>query len=288
MKKLEFFYIVTAAVFIALTFVNKADKTYHLDIQYIHLDSINKIIEINDSLVIPVLYDSLLINDFDPIDVRKQQFINQVLPAILIVRFQLENKGRKVEKIIQKIERGEILTPREEQFANSLMSQFRAKSYDNLLVRLKTHPTSLVLAQAVTESGWGRSRFALEGNNLFGIWSTSTDKNSIKSLYCRDDKSVYLKRYNNLAESIDHYFLTLGRHNAYKRFRLKRNDEVDVFELIETLSKYSESGDEYTLLLKKVILWNDLQKYDNYKIDPKYIIEENNFVKIFNFDKLWK
>lgn len=261
--------------------VNKIERPLKLNIQQIHLDSIHKLIDIQDSLVVPVLYDTLMIDNLAPVDVRKQQFIDQILPAILIVRFQLENKGRKVKKIIEKIENGESLKHKEAQYADSLMKRFRAKSYENLLIRLKPHPTSLVLAQAVIESGWGRSRFALEGNNLFGVWTTSTDKNVIKSLYNRDEQQVFLKKYNNVAESIDHYFLTLGRHKAYRRFRLKRNEDVDVFDLIETLDNYSENGSEYTLLLKKVIKWNDLQKYDHYSIHPDYIIEDDLFEMIF-------
>ena len=140
---------------------------------------------------------------------------------------------------------------------------------------MKPHQTSLVLAQAALESGWGSSRFAIEGNNLFGIWTTSGDPDLIKSLYKREEKSVFVKKYSTVAESIDHYFLTLGRHHAYTNFRTKRYEEADVFQLIETLGRYSEQGEEYTKLLKKIIEWNNLQDYDNYQIDPNYLVEES-------------
>ena len=187
----------------------------------------------------------------------------------------MENKSRKVKRIIKRIELGKKLRPNEISYTDSIKKRFRVSSLENLLQGMKPHQTSLVLAQAAVESGWGSSRFAIEGNNLFGIWTTANDPNVIKSLYDREEQSIYVKKYPNIAESISHYFLTLGRHNAYKKFRAKRYEEKDVFELIEALDKYSERGDEYTSLLKKIVEWNDLQKYDSYTIDPNYISETN-------------
>lgn len=288
MKKTEFVFLLFAALIISVSLINNIESSVSLYIQDVHIDSIQNIIEINDSLIVPVLYDTLLIDQYAPVSVRKKQFIEQVLPAILIVRFNTENKSRKVEKIIRKITNNETLGSGEVKFTDSLMSRYRAKSYENLLVRLKPTPTSLVLAQAAIESGWGSSRFAIEGNNLFGVWTTSTDKNVIKSLYGRGDQQIYLKKYNNIAESIDHYFLTLGRHRAYRSFRLKRYEQDDIYELIDTLDKYSEAGEEYTLLIKKVIEWNNLQQYDCYAIDPKYIIKSNLYQKLLEIIKRYE
>lgn len=284
-KKTELIFLLFAALIIGASMISKMETSAGIDIQEIHLDSIQKIIEINDSLVIPVVYDTLLIDHFASAVERKKQFINQVLPAILIVRYKTENKSRRVEKIIKKIENNETLRPGEVEFADSLMNKYRAKTYENLLVRLKPTPTSLVLAQAAIESGWGSSRFAIEGNNLFGVWGTSSDNSVIESRYNRGEKQIYLKKYNNIAESIDHYFLTLGRHRAYRSFRLKRYEQTDVYELIDALDKYSENGKEYTLLLKKVIEWNNLEQYDHYIIDPEYIIKDKLYAKLVKIIK---
>ncbi|MDA3929425.1 MAG: glucosaminidase domain-containing protein [Prolixibacteraceae bacterium] len=275
MRKTEISFLIITFLIIAFALMSKMDKQLELNIEYTHLDSIEKVIPITDSLVVPILYDSLIVDRFATIDVRKEQFINQVLPSILIVRFQMENQSRKVKRIINRIESGKELRSNEINFTDSLMKRFRVSSLENLLKGMKPHQTSLVLAQAAVESGWGSSRFAIEGNNLFGIWTTANDPNVIKSLYDREEQSIYVKKYPNISESISHYFLTLGRHNAYKKFRAKRYEEKDVFELIEALNKYSERGYEYTSLLKKIVEWNDLQKYDNYRIDPTYISEKN-------------
>jgi Bax protein len=71
---------------------------------------------------------------------------------------------------------GKELSDTDKLFLDSLLLRYESDSYENLLERLKPNPTSLVLAQAAIESGWGQSRFALEGNNLFGIMATAYDK----------------------------------------------------------------------------------------------------------------
>ncbi|MFA9391365.1 MAG: glucosaminidase domain-containing protein [Prolixibacteraceae bacterium] len=273
MRKTEITFLLIASFLIGYSWLDGIVYTTKLDIQYIHLDSITKVILVNDSTITPVLYDSLIIQNYVSPDERKQQFINQVLPAILIVKYQIENKSKKVDRIMHKIEDGIPLKPREGIFVDSLMVRYRAKSYENLLIRMKPHATSLVLAQAAVESGWGSSRFAMEGNNLFGVWASSTDPNSIKSKYKRNENSIHVKKYLNVAESIDHYFLTLGRNNAYLNFRAERYAETNVFQLLESLDRYSERGDAYTQQLRKIIEWNNLQDFDRYSISSDYILD---------------
>ncbi|MDA3880181.1 MAG: glucosaminidase domain-containing protein [Prolixibacteraceae bacterium] len=274
MKFKELVFVLISAIIIAYASVHTIKTTPTLEIQIINLDSITKIIDITDSLVAPVLYDSLLIEEFAPVDIRKKQFINQVLPAILIVRYQMEQKADRVEKIVRDIENKIPVSCADSLFVDSLMACYRANSYDNLQLRLKAHPNSVVLAQAAVESGWGLSRFASEGKNLFGVWTVSTDKNIIKSLQNRGEVKVFVKRYETITESIEHYFLTLGRHKAYRKFRMKRSEQDDVFELIKALDRYSEQGEAYTLLLQKIIKWNNLEQYDHYIIDPAYFKQE--------------
>ena len=252
---------------------NKQDYPYEIRVQNIHLDSLSQVIPIEDSLVVPALYDTLLINNLSTISEKKQQFIYQVLPAILIVKFREQQKFDRIEYLVSEIDSGVKITRHDNIFLDSLVNRYKALNYKNLLVRLKPHPTSLVLAQAAVESGWGQSRFALEGNNLFGIWATPNDNNSQKSLFNRGNKCIFVKKYDNLAESIEHYFFTISKNNAYRSFRAKRFKEESIYKLIDELHKYSESGDEYTEMLKHIINWNNLTKYDNFRIDDRYIID---------------
>lgn len=280
MRKIDLTFFLAAVVLFGISLLNVIETPERLHVLHIHPQTRNDIVPVTIPYVVPVLYDSLLIDAFSPIDERKQQFINQVLPAILIAQYELEHKSRKVKSIINKIENQSNLSAKEKAFADSLVITYRAKSYDNLLVRMKPHPTSLVLAQAIIESGWGMSRFATEGNNLFGVWTEADDKQMLKSRYKRGEQEIFLKRYTSIAESVSHYYLTIGRHNAYRNFRQKRYTSEDVFSLIELLDKYSEEGDVYTSMLKKIIEWNNLLQYDECQIDPSYLIG-GSFFKVW-------
>ncbi len=271
MKKTEIIFIVISltAILFSINLSNEdADK---ITVQHLSIENSSQIIPIEDSLVMPVLYDTIIIDRFIPISKQKQQFINQVLPAILIVKYEMGKQYNDVDKILQKKNNGRTLRKKEVQYLDSLVEVFKAKSYENLLVRIKPNPTSIVLAQAALESGWGKSRFAIEGNNLFGVWTRAGDANSLKTKFNRGNREIFVKRYTTFAESIKHYFLTIGRNRAYRNFRLKRFEETNVYQLIDELNSYSEKGEEYTRLLKHIVKWNNLEKYDNYVIDPEYI-----------------
>jgi len=271
-KALKYFLLslIIANIF---TSCKNLDYQYEIRVQNIHLDSFSQIIPVTDSVVIPVLYDTLLINNLSTISERKQQFINQVLPAILIVKFREQQKYERVKTLISQINEGKILSINEKLFLDNLVTRFDANSYNNLLERLKQHPTSLVLAQAAIESGWGQSRFAIEGNNLFGIMATTHDKEFQKSLSNRGGNRISVKRYNTVIESIEHYIFTIGKNQAYRSFRTKRFEEANIYQLISELHKYSEKGNDYSKMLKQIIFWNDLKKYDSYKIDNNYIAD---------------
>ncbi|HKM92307.1 MAG TPA: glucosaminidase domain-containing protein [Prolixibacteraceae bacterium] len=281
MKKNDFLFGIVALILLVVSVLHYTEGTEQLLFKELSIKNGEELIAITDSLVVPVLYDTLIVDRFAPTEVRKNQFINQVLPAILIVRYQTEHKSKRVEQIIQNFNNNLAVSPCEVAFIDSMMKRYNAKSYENLLVRMKPHPTSLVLAQAIVESGWGQSRFAAEGYNLFGMWGVPGDPNILKSLYSRGEQQIFLKKYNSIAESIDHYFLTIGRNNAYKGFRQKRYSEPDVYELIGLLDKYSENGEEYILMLRKIIDWNNLLQYDHYQIDPAYLQRQSLLEELY-------
>lgn len=274
-----------------LTSCNKLDYRFEVRVQNIHLDSFSQIIPVLDSIVVPVLYDTLLIDNLSSISEKKKQFINQVLPAILIVKFKEQQKFDRIEALLSIINNGKELSDTDKLFLDSLLLRYESDSYLNLLERLKPNPTSLILAQAAIESGWGQSRFALEGNNLLGITATHHDIESQKSHYNRGISRLSVKRYNTVSESVEHYFFTLGKNQAYQSFRVKRFEEANIYRLIDELHKYSIKGNEYTKMLKYIIVWNDLIKYDAYKIDDNYISDKKclcyftkkMLIKISNF-----
>lgn len=147
-----------------------------------------------------------------------------------------------------------------------------------LIVRVDTIPPSLALAQAAEESGWGTSRFASEGNALFGQWTFSKDSMIPKEQ--RSELGNYgLARFKTPQDSVNSYMLNLNAHNAYKKLREKRFElkkqakAVTGLALSETLDKYSERGYAYVEGLKKMIKYNKLAHFDTAYLWTKEVID---------------
>ncbi len=110
------------------------------------------------------------------------------------------------------------------------------------------------VAQAILESDWGRSRFAKQGNNFYGIIETDSSEPHMKSL----NSDVMLKIYGNKCESVSDYIELLNTSSAFKEYRELRirqymSDNVDIFQIIETLENYAVDP-EYTKKLLAVTL----------------------------------
>jgi uncharacterized FlgJ-related protein len=119
---------------------------------------------------------------------------------------------------------------------------------------------AISVAQAILESDWGRSRFAVEGNNYYGIIETDNTEPHMKS----KNSNVLLKKYGNKCESVADYIALLNASSAfveYRQLRLQQyiTDNVDVFLIIETLENYAIDP-EYTKKLLSVTL-GLFQKY---------------------------
>ena len=193
---------------------------------------------------------------------KKQAFINLMLPSILIAKYQLEQDRIKVLALQKKTE---PLSNEEEQYLFNLKRDYKCHTSKELLSRLKTHPTSIVLAQAAIESGWGTSRFYKEANNIFGVWSYSENESRIKAMEDREGQSVYVRKYDALPESIVSYFKTIAR-GPYSEFRAAREKISEVSVLISYLEVYSELREEYVKRLDQLIQYNKFEKYDSYRL----------------------
>ena len=202
--------------------------------------------------------------DLSVLDVqnKKQAFINLMLPSILIAKYQLEQDRIKVLALQKKTE---PLSNEEEQYLFNLKRDYKCHTSKELLSRLKTHPTSIVLAQAAIESGWGTSRFYKEANNIFGVWSYSENESRIKAMEDREGQSVYVKKYDALPKSIVSYFKTIAR-GPYSEFRAAREKISEVSVLISYLEVYSELREEYVKRLDQLIQYNKFEKYDSYRL----------------------
>lgn len=239
-----------------------------LETEIMLVESEADIMPISSGLVKPILYSQVRILEELPPFEEKSRFIDIILPAILVARHEIKQDLERLTNLSNALEWSES----DSLFLKALSTNYRTDNLDLLKQRLVTHPNSIVLAQAAVESGWGRSRFFREANNLFGVWSFDANESRIRAGISRDDYQVYLRKYNDISESIKDYYKTIGRHRSYRDFVKKRVTSQDVKVLVPLLKAYSERGDAYTKQLLSMIRFNEFEQYDNYTIDPTYFV----------------
>ena len=136
-----------------------------------------------------------------------------------------------------------------------------------LLIKVNKIPISMILAQAIIESGWGSSRFAKEGNALFGEWTWQKGI-GIKPQE-KLDANYAVKSFSNISASLNSYILNLNRHEAYNEMRNYRNkkhrngDPITGYEAANFLSGYAEIGYQYVTKVKDMIKFNKLERFEN-------------------------
>ena len=201
---------------------------------------------------------------------RKNLFIQIVLPLILDENNQIKLDRKKLFVVLNKNNNSDA----EQKWLNMKFKQYGVKNKDlsTLKIRMDEIPVSLAIAQAAKETGWGTSRFALEGNALFGQWTFSGD--GIKPKFSDNDKNHKVMKFQILKASVRAYQRNLNTHSSYKKFRKLRaqsrdNDEkLDSLILADCLDQYAATGVEYTKTLKKIILQNSLKDFDEVKLLP--------------------
>ena len=182
---------------------------------------------------------------------KKERFRKLILPAVTKVHADLESNFLKAEKAVAA----------GKDFA-AMREEYRAATDKDLLGALKPHPVSIVLAQAAMESAWGTSRFFVEANNVFGVWSFDPDEPRIAAGEKRGDKTVYVKQYKTLEAAIRDYYRTLARGEKFAEFRALRLTTDDPFQLLGKLDGYSEKGAAYGDELAGIIRRNEFQQHD--------------------------
>ena len=236
------------------------------DIEIIEIDGAEiSVIQEVQALVKPYSYHQAINLSDLSVAAKKQAFINLMLPSILIAKHQIAEQRSRAEDIIKN--KGN-LSPEEGKYLSDLKKTYRCKKDRDLLIKLQTHPTSIVLAQAAIESGWGTSRFYLEANNVFGIWSYNSKEPRVKASEGRDGQDIYVKKFDSLSEAMLGYFKVIAR-GPYARFRAMRETSSKVSDLIPYLNSYSELGDEYISRLANLIQFNNLERFDAYQLEIK-------------------
>ena len=225
-----------------------------------------------DKIVKPVII-SLLPNEIKKIEntkKRKNLFIQIVLPLILEENNRIKVDRRKLFSILNK----NINSNVEKRWINKKFKQYGVvnKDLSTLKIRMDMVPVSLAIAQSAKETGWGTSRFALEGNALFGQWTWEGE--GIKPSGADTNSTHKVMKFKVLKASVRAYIRNLNTHRSYKSFRRERAEQRDNFEkfnsleLADHLDKYAETGKEYVKILKQIIKQNSLTDFDDAKILP--------------------
>ena len=188
---------------------------------------------------------------------KKQIFIDTLIPTIEKIRDKVEADKQYVMSFIEK----EILTEEEKIFLNEMYTKYKvkSKSKNDLVHKMVVPPTSFILGQASLESGWGSSKLAREGNNLFAIRSTLKDKE--RTVYLGPNQ--FYKKYESMEDSVEDYIMTLSRHSSYSNLRKAINDGEETMVLVKHLGNYSEVKNIYEQRLTQIITKNNLVKYDD-------------------------
>ena len=208
---------------------------------------------------------------------KKSLFIKIVLPLILEENNRIIVDRKKLFKILNK----NMNSDTEKKWLNSKFKQYGVLNKDTstLKVRMDIVPVSLAIAQAAKESGWGTSRFAIEGNALFGQWTWSGE--GIKPAGIDSEEKHKVMKFKVLKASVRAYQRNLNTHGSYKQFRSERANmrdsdvELDSMILADFLDKYAATGKEYTKIIKQIIKQNNLQDFDKVKLLPSSIQLKN-------------
>jgi len=232
-------------------------------------------------IALPRIFLSQLPNDLDKYDsVRKKKLFISILLPIALKGNEIvlqERKSMKVafaENNIEKIEyfskRYKIKKLKKINFQNISSLQL-IEIKEELFKKINQIPISMILAQAAIESGWGSSRFAKEGNALFGEWTWKNNSGLKPRGNLKAKFSV--KSFVNISASVNSYILNLNSHPAYKRMRnyrlliIKTGKSVSGTETANYLDKYAEIGFEYVIKVTNMIKINKFDKFDNIKLE---------------------
>ncbi|MDA8943099.1 glucosaminidase domain-containing protein [Alphaproteobacteria bacterium] len=231
-------------------------------------------IELESAKLVPALEPILVPRDSPPHipdshlalsgTAQKDSFIKIVLPLILASNEEITKRREAIKRAFDNGHRATLEKWAQlykidvtDQDSNALMTR--------LLERVDTVPVALALAQAAVESGWGTSRFAIQGNALFGQWAWR-DYAGIRPLDASNDRAV-VRSFGSLLGSVRAYMHNLNTHSHYQEFRqarseLRRHPKADDANiLVKYLDRYAEIGQAYVNKLEVLIQSNDFGRF---------------------------
>ena len=234
----------------------------------------------NKKKVKPIYFTRLPkdLNSIKSVKEKKETFLQILLPLIVAENEKIKEDREYLFKLLRDNDKKESKKWLNKKFKAYKVSN---KNINELIEKIDIIPTSIALAQAAKESGWGTSRFALEGNAIYGQWTWNGD--GIEPLEKTKDQKHKILKFPLLRASVKAYIINLNTHSGYKSFRKKRselrkkNKKLTGLQLIHELENYAQTGKEYTKILEQIIKQNDLDELEAVTIDD---FKDSNQLKL--------
>jgi len=214
--------------------------------------------------------------DLNYLSNSKKDFVKTLLPLISYQNQNILLERSKLETIKISLDDNNTLEKLDIIFLEKISKKYRLKTNNKLKFQIVNElldlvdviPSSIVLAQAANESGWGTSRFALEFNALFGEYTYDYSKGVVPLL--REEGEKYLvKSFKSIDKSVQSYFNNLNSHYAYSDFREVRkimrqqNNFSNIKLLVNELDSYA-ADKNYIDTINSIIDANKLNKFDSF------------------------
>ena len=222
---------------------------------------------------VPRLYLKKLpadIADVVSVTTRKRVFIKAILPVVLRVNEDILAAREKLQNLHDILDSGMSLSDDQREWLYEMADRYEADPYDwdAFMARVDIIPPSLAIAQAAEESGWGTSRFAREGNALFGQYTFAAANGMLPEERASGQQHL-IRAYSSLVDGVRSYMHNLNYHRAYGEFRGSRKwlrdraKPIDGDKLAGELLRYSERGAKYVKTLRTIMRANNLAPLDD-------------------------
>lgn len=230
------------------------------------------------------------LKELQPVKAREALFIQIMLPLIARANERIAAEREALESILEDLAEGNALSDPRQEWLTQLAELYGTKPGDRTALRdrVDVMPASLVLAQAINESGWGTGRLARQANNLFGQHASAHSRSAVKAA----GADVKVASFATLLDSVMAYMMNLNSHRAYAELRevragRRRAGELpDGYAMASGLSHYSTRGEAYVKELRNLMKGHDLSGYDGIllaseggavriEVDPKTMADKN-------------
>lgn len=212
-----------------------------------------------------------------PVDEKKRTFFRLAIPLAFVANHGISRDQKRLRRLEKEHRAGKSLSEKDVTWLKEQAEAYALEEDDlndkfwtTFNERMDTIPPSLIVAQMVEESGWGTSRFAAEGNALFGQWSYT---GGIKPKEQRENKGDYrIEAFKTPLDSVRAYMLNLNSHTSYADFRKRRaalrekGKPVTGPDLVGTLIEYSERREAYVKIIEEIMEHNSLPPLDHVRL----------------------